>query len=168
METPAANAPVTDGPAGRTRPPHRVYIVEDHPIVREAYVALFDAEDDLHVVGSSGSAEAAILDLNGFESDIAVVDVGLLDPGARMNGIHLTGQLHRLRPRLRVLVVSAHDETVYAEQALKAGARGYLMKHEASENLVAAVRLVLLGGVALSGRMRKRLPEALFAPLPPL
>ncbi len=168
MEMPALNAPVTDGPAGRTPPPHRVYIVEDHPIVREAYIALFDAEDDLYVVGSAGSAEAAILDLNVFESDIAVVDFALLDPGARMNGIHLTGQLHRLWPRLRVLVVSAYDETIYAEQAMRAGGRGYLMKQEAAPNLLAAVRLVLHGGAALSDRMKKRLPEALYAPLPAL
>ncbi len=147
---------------------YRVYLVEDHPAVREAYVALFDGVDDLCVVGSAGSAEAAILDLNEIEADIAIVDIALLDPGARMNGIQLTGQLHRLWPRLRVLVVTAYDETLYAEQVMRAGGRGYLMKQDAAPNLLVAVRLVLGGGVALSDRMKERLPQALYAQLPAL
>ena len=146
--------------------PHRVYIVEDHPVVREAFAEMIEATDDLHVVGSAGSAEAAILDLTGIDADVAVVDVSLGDGGGKMHGIHLTDQLHRLWPRLRVLIVSGHDEALYAEPALQAGARGYLMKHEAGPNLLAAIRRVLLGQVVLSERMAGRLPEALRAPVP--
>ncbi len=144
---------------------HTVYLVEDHPVVRDAYTELIDATTDLHVVGSAGSAEAAILDLTGLAADVAVVDITLNDPGARMHGIHLTGQLHRLWPALRVLVVSGHDETLYAELALRAGARGYLMKHEASQNLLSAIHRVLHGDVVLSDRMAARVSTALRTPI---
>ncbi|HEX9950614.1 MAG TPA: response regulator, partial [Rubricoccaceae bacterium] len=88
--------------------------------------------------------------------------------GERAHGIYLTGQLRRLWPRLRVLVVSGHDETVYAEPALAAGARGYLMKHEAAPSLISALTRVLRGEVVLSARMQKALPEALCMTLPAL
>ena len=141
--------------------PYRVYLVEDHSALREAYTELIGTSGDLVVVGAAGSAEAAILDLNGTEADVALVDVSLGDPGARMHGIHLVGQLHRLWPRLRVLVVSSHDEALYAERALTAGARGYLMKHEAGPQLIAAIHRVLHGEVVLSDLMQASLPPAL-------
>ena len=147
---------------------HRVYVVEDHPVVREAFTHLIDSSEDFEVVGSAESAEAALKDLATLDAEIAVVDVSLAGSGERTHGIYLTEQLRRLWPRLRVLVVSGHDERVYAEPALAAGARGYLMKHEAAPGLIAALTRVLGGEVVLSARMQQALPEALRTPLPAL
>lgn len=157
-------------PPGLPRPrmTHRVYLVEDHPVVRQAFASLIDASDDLHVVGSAASASDALAALPGLDVDAAVVDVSLGGPRGAANGIDLVAELHRLWPALRVLVVSGHDETVYAERAMRAGARGYLMKGSAGPNLLPAIRRVLAGDVALSDRMLGLLPEALCAPLPAL
>ena len=137
-------------------------------MLREAFTSLIDASEDFEVVGSAASAEAALDDLTTLDAELAVVDVSLAGSGEQSHGIYLTAQLRRLWPRLRVLVVSGHDETVYAEPALLAGARGYLMKHEAGPNLLAAIRRVLHGEVVLSDRMQARLPTALRAPVPAL
>ena len=147
---------------------HRVYLVEDHPVLRQALTHLINASDDFEVVGSAESAEAALKDLPTLDAELAVVDVSLAGSGERTHGIYLTEQLRRLWPRLRVLVVSGHDETVYAEPALAAGARGYLMKHEAASGLIPALTRVLFGEVVLSARMQQALPEALRAPMPAL
>ncbi len=168
MKMPAANAPVTDGPAGRTPPPHRVYIVEDHPVVRRAFASFIDASDDLRVVGSAASALDALAALPGLNVEVAVVDVSLGGPRGTAHGIDLVGRLYRRWPAVRVLVVSGHDETVYAERAMRAGARGYLMKHESGPNFLPAIRRVLTGGVALSDRMLGLLPEDLLTSVPAL
>ena len=145
--------------------PRHVYLVEDHPVLRDAYTSLFDASDDLRVVGSASSAAAALADLPALDVDVAIVDVSLGGGRGTAHGIDLVGELHRRWPGLRMLVVSGHDEGLYAERALSAGARGYLMKHEASENLLPAVRRVLHGDVALSDRMTARVPPALREPI---
>ena len=141
---------------------HRhVYLVEDHPVLRGAYTSLIDASDDLRVVGSAASAADALAGLATLDVDVAIVDVSLGGPRGTAHGIDLVGALHRRWPALRMLVVSGHDETLYAERAMRAGARGYLMKHEASWSLLAALRHVLDGDVVLSDRMSARLPAAL-------
>ena len=147
---------------------HHVYVVEDHPILRQAYAGIIGASDDLRVVGSAASARDALAGLPTFDVDVAIVDVSLGGPRGTAHGIDLVGELHRLHPDLRMLVVSGHDETLYAERAISAGARGYLMKHEAGENLLPALRRVLLGEVAVSDRMAERLPASLCTPVPAL
>ncbi len=148
--------------------PHHVYLVEDHPVLRQIYAELIDASDDLRVAGAAASAEAALAELPDLDINVAVVDVSLGGPRGTAHGIDLVGELHRLWPAMRLLVVSGHDETVYAERAMRAGARGYLMKHESGPNLLPVIRRVLAGDVALSDRMLERVPEALCAPLPAL
>ena len=146
---------------------HRhVYVVEDHPVLRQAYTGIIGASDDLRVVGMAASASEAMAGLEGLDVDVAIVDVSLGGARGTAHGIDLVGEIHRTWPALRMLVVSGHDEAVYAERALSAGARGYLMKHEAGENLLPALRRVLLGDVAVSDRMTELLPESLRAPLP--
>ena len=142
---------------------HGVYLVEDHLVVRDAFAELIDSEGDLAVLGAAASAEVALAELPHSGAEIALVDVSLGDRGGLTNGIELVGRLHELCPDLRVLVVSGHDETVYAEPALEAGARGYLMKNEAVTSLLDAIRAILSGTVFVSARMRERLPAALTA-----
>ena len=120
--------------------------------MREGYVSLLNAEPDLHVVAQAASAEEGF-DLSvGLEFDIAIVDLSL--PG--VNGVEFIKRLRSVDPDIKVLVVSAHDEGLYAERALRAGARGYLMKHESARRFVTAVRTVLDGEFYLSDTLQSR------------
>ena len=131
----------------------RIYLVEDHPVTREGFRALIDRTPDLAVVGEAGSGPDALAGIEAARPDAALVDVTI----GGSDGIELTKQLRALYPDLQVLVVSAHAEAVYAERALRAGARGYVMKQEPPERLLGAVRAVLDGDLHLSDAMRERL-----------
>lgn len=131
---------------------HRVFIVEDHPVMREGYVSLINSEPDMEVCGEAASAEEAFERAADLEYDIAIVDLSL--PG--VNGVELIKRLRSYDEDAQILVVSAHDESLYAERALRAGARGYLMKHESARKFVEAVRQVLEGDLYLSESLRTR------------
>ena len=131
---------------------HRVFIVEDHPVMREGYVSLINAEPDLQVVGEAATAEDAFDQATDLDFDVAIVDLSL--PG--VNGVELIKRLRSINDDVKVLVVSAHDEALYAERALRAGARGYLMKHESAKGFVDAVRQVITGELFLSDSLRTR------------
>ena len=121
--------------------------------MREGYASLISHEPDLEICGQASSAEEAFAVVPGLRPDIVVADLSL--PG--VNGIELIKRLGALDACGAVLVVSAHDESLYAERALSAGARGYLMKHESAVNVVDAIRRVLGGHLYLSERLRERL-----------
>ena len=121
--------------------------------MREGYASLISHEPDLEICGQASSAEEAFAVVPGLRPDIVVADLSL--PG--VNGIELIKRLGALDACGAVLVVSAHDESLYAERALSAGARGYLMKHESAVNVVSAIRRVLGGHLYLSERLRERL-----------
>ena len=131
---------------------HRVFIVEDHPVMREGYVSLINSEPDMEVCGEASSAEEAFEKAAALDYDIAIVDLSL--PG--VNGVELVKRLRSYEDDAQILVVSAHDEALYAERALRAGARGYLMKHESAKKFVDAVRQVLEGDLYLSESLRTR------------
>ena len=131
----------------------RVYIVEDHPITREGFRALINRSGDLEVVGEAGSGPDALAGLEVSKPEVALVDVTI----GGSDGIELTKQIHSLYPNLKVLVISAHNEMVYAERAVRAGALGYVMKQEDPETILEAVRSVLDGRLHLSDGMRERL-----------
>ena len=131
----------------------RLLLVDDHPLMRKGLVMTLDAEPDLEVVGQAASAEEAIAMFERLEPDVALIDVSL--PG--MGGLELTKHLLALRPELMVLVVSRHDEALYAERAVRAGAKGYVMKLEAGDTIVKAVRHVLRGGIYLSEDLKDRM-----------
>lgn len=137
----------------------RIFLVEDHPVMREGYAVLLDAEPDLEVVAEASSAEEAFEVSADLDYDLAVVDLSL--PGT--NGLELIKRLRSLDPDVKVLVVSAHDEALYAERAIRAGARGYLMKNETARQFVTAVRTVLDGELYVSESLRSRLLENRFA-----
>ncbi len=136
-----------------TRRTARILIVDDHPIVRRGLAALIGHESDLVVCGEAADAPAAIRQVQETQPDLAVVDITLNDG----NGIDLIKQLKAHDDRLKTLVASMHDETLYAERALRAGAMGYINKEEATDHIVEAIRRVLRGDVYLSGRMTERL-----------
>lgn len=132
----------------------RVLVVDDHPIVRLGFTRLLAAEPDIEIAGEAADGPAALA--LAALADVALVDVSL----GTANGIELVRELKEAAPRLAVLVVSMHDELLYADRALRAGAAGYLMKHEATDAIVRAIRVVAGGGIfvspAVSGHLVRR------------
>ena len=147
---------------------NRILIVDDHPVMRFGLVALIQAEKDLKVCGECGSAAEAMDACERESPDLALIDVTLPDK----NGLELIKDLRAQNQQLLMLVVSMHDENVYAERALRAGARGYVMKEEAPDKLVHAIRQVLNGGVFVSSEISARIvqhfAEASGAPETPI
>src|SRR5580698_7499449 len=131
----------------------RVLIVDDHPIVRHGLKTMIDAEPDLMVCGEADSDREARAVLRRVDPDVMIVDVSL----AQGDGMDLVREVHAQRPELPMLVLSMHDEAIYAERLLAAGARGYIMKEAAYDQLLVALRKVLGGGVYLSDAMASRL-----------
>jgi DNA-binding NarL/FixJ family response regulator len=127
----------------------RVLIVDDHPIVRERLGELIALEPDLTVCGEAEDGHGALLAVESTSPDVAIVDISLKDT----YGIELIKDLKIRHPKLPVLVLSMHDETMYAERALRAGARGYLNKQEATKKVIPALRQVLAGKVFVSDAM---------------
>ena len=133
---------------------YAILLVDDHPLFRKGMMQLLDSQEDLRVVREAESSGAALSAIRSGRFDLAVVDVGL---GGGSNGIELTKSLKAERPELPVLVVSMHDEALYAERALRAGARGYVMKREALDSILHAVRTVIGGEIYISPTMTKRM-----------
>ena len=137
----------------------KIIIVDDHPLMRKGLAMSLEAEVDLDVCGQAASAEDALSLLDDVQPDVAIVDVSL--PG--MNGLELIKHMQAVHPEIRTLIVSRHDEALYAERALRAGARGYVMKLEAGDVIVQAVRRVLSGGIYVSAEINERLLLGLAA-----
>jgi DNA-binding NarL/FixJ family response regulator len=135
----------------------RIVIVDDHPIVRQGFVQLINQQPDLTVIGEAEDAPEALGLILETTPDISLVDLSLKNS----SGLELIKDLCRRIPDMPILVVSLHDEDVYAERVLRAGAKGFIMKAEATENVMTAIRQVLGGGIYLSQRMRTKLLEKL-------
>ncbi|MDX1545440.1 MAG: response regulator transcription factor [Rhodothermales bacterium] len=131
---------------------HRVLLVDDHPIVRRGLRQLFDDEPGFEVCGEAEDAAAAFAEADRLRPDLAVVDLSLKGT----SGIELTRQLHAYYPAMPVLVLSLHDERLYAERALRAGASGYVMKSRSDDEILRAARQVLGGGTYLSEAVQAR------------
>ncbi len=130
-----------------------VFIVDDHPMMRRGYASLVNAEPDLAICGEAATASAAIVGVEETAPDLVIADISI----EGTNGIELTKQLLSQQPNLPVLIISMHDEALYAERALQAGARGYLMKMEGDESVLQAIRRVLDGHVYVSDAVQDRL-----------
>ncbi|PEN13440.1 DNA-binding response regulator [Longibacter salinarum] len=130
-----------------------IIIVDDHPLMRKGLALALDAEAEFNVSGQMSSAEEALEDIDELEPDLAIIDISL--PG--MSGMELVKHLQARKPDIKILVVSRHDETLYAERAIRAGARGYIMKLEAGDVIVRAVRQVMRGGIYVSDEINERL-----------
>ncbi|HLT48542.1 MAG TPA: response regulator transcription factor [Rubricoccaceae bacterium] len=131
----------------------RILVVDDHPLMRKGLALTLSSEPDLEVVGQAADAEEALRLFDQTTPDLVLVDVSL--PG--MNGLELVKHLVARQPDVKALVVSRHDETLYAERAVRAGAKGYISKLEADEGIVDAVRHVLRGGIFMSEELKDRL-----------
>jgi DNA-binding NarL/FixJ family response regulator len=135
----------------------RVLIVDDHPLLRKGVGQLIDQEKDLAVVGEAEDAHKAITAIESTRPDVALIDITL--NGA--NGIELVKDIKARFPKLKMLMLSMHDESVYAPRALRAGASGYIMKQEGAEKVLTALRKVLKGEVYLSEGMGNRMLHTL-------
>src|SRR4051794_34524984 len=127
----------------------RVFVVDDHPILRQGLVQLLNREPDLEVVGEGDDVYDSLRAIRAARPDLCLVDVSLKGG----DGIELVKELKAGDPDIAVLVLSMHDEQLYAERALRAGARGYIMKQEAPKALLDAVRRVLGGEIFVSPKM---------------
>jgi DNA-binding NarL/FixJ family response regulator len=144
---------VSSDPPRRTR----IVVVDDHPIVRLGIRQMLAAEDDLEVCGEAASADAAKQVIESTSADLAIVDLSL----EQGTGLDVIRALRESAPRLPVLVLSMHDEALFAERVLRAGARGYIMKREAVTGLVGAIRQLLSGRIYLSDLMAQAVLERL-------
>ena len=130
----------------------KVYIIEDHPVTRDGFAELINYQSDLVACGHAGTAEKALAAIEASEPALVITDISLPDA----HGLELIKQILGRRPGLRILVLSLHDEEVYAQRALRAGAKGYVMKAEPTDVVLMAVRKVLQGDIYLSPRMQQR------------
>jgi len=129
--------------------PKRIFIVDDHPMMRQGLAQLIGAELDLSVCGEAENGERALDNLSSLKPDLVLADISL--PGK--NGLELIKDFQTLQPSLPVLVISMHDESLYAERVLRAGGRGYIMKQEGGKKLMQAIRQVLDGKIYVSEKM---------------
>ncbi len=127
----------------------RIFLVDDHPLVREGLTSLINGQDDLIVCGEAADSAEAIGGVAKTRPDVALIDISLKNE----SGLELVKNLESQFPLVALIVLSMHDEALYAERALRAGARGYVMKRETTKSVLASIRRVLEGGVYVSERV---------------
>jgi len=131
----------------------RILVVDDHPILREGLLQSINRESDLMVCGEAENAHQALGAISKLKPDLVLVDITLPEK----SGFELVKDIQALHPGVPVLVLSMHDESLYAERVLRAGARGYIMKHERPEKLLEAIRHILNGKAYVSEKMAARI-----------
>lgn len=131
----------------------RILIVDDHPVIRRGMATLIAQQDDFQVCAEADNAQRGLEAMRQHRPDLALVDITL--PGT--DGLELIKLMLAEQPKLRILVVSMHDESLYALRSLRAGAKGYLMKSEALEQIITAVRKLLAGDIYVTPRFSERL-----------
>jgi DNA-binding NarL/FixJ family response regulator len=134
-------------PTGKTQAT-RILLVDDHPMVRERLTEIISREEDLVVCAEAEDRAGALQAIPSARPDLAIIDLALKNS----NGLELIKDIHARWPRLLMLVVSMHDESLYAERVMRAGARGYITKQEATRNILVAIRRVLSGEIYLSDK----------------
>jgi DNA-binding NarL/FixJ family response regulator len=128
---------------------NKVFLVDDHPIVRQGLTLLINQERDLTVCGEAEEMHSALQSIDSTKPDIVVLDISLNGP----DGLDLLKHLRSRHPKLPVLMLSMHDESIYAERTLRAGANGYIMKQEATEKVLIALRRILSNEIYVSDRI---------------
>ena len=136
----------------------KIYLVDDHPLVRQGLTQLILEEPDLSVCGDTADSPSALREISQERPDVVIVDLSLKDG----DGIELIKSIRTQFPDLAILVLTMHEESFYAERALRAGAQGYLTKQEASENVVQAIRQLLAGDIYVSERLSPKLLKRLI------
>ncbi len=138
----------------------RIFLVDDHPLVREGLANLINGQDDLIVCGEAEDSAGAMAGIVKTRPDVALVDISLKNE----SGLELVKDLESQCPLVAIIVLSMHDEALYAERALRAGARGYVMKRETTKSVLASIRRVLQGGVYLSEQVVNSMARRLSSP----
>ena len=133
----------------------KILVVDDHAIVRRGLSLLINQETDLFVSAEAEDAAQALQVIEENPVDLAIVDISL----NRVNGIELTEKIKSQYPHLPVLILTMHDEAIYARRAFEAGAEGYVTKHEAAETIITAIRLMLAGKHYVSKSMAKKISK---------
>ncbi len=136
--------------------PKKILIVDDHPLMRDGLAALISAQADLAVCGQAAECRAAVHAVESLRPDLVLMDISLPGKG----GMEIIKEIHAVKPDLAVLAISMHDEALYAERVLRAGARGYIMKQEGGKRIMVAIRAVLAGRVFVSEKMSARIMDA--------
>ena len=126
----------------------RIFLVDDHPLVREGLANLINQQDDLMVCGEAEDGAEALSGIGAVRPDVALIDISLKNE----SGLELVKNLEARFPLVALIVLSMHDEALYAERALRAGARGYVMKRETTKSVLTAIRRVVEGDVYVSER----------------
>jgi DNA-binding NarL/FixJ family response regulator len=145
---------MSTSPRTKSDPPKtKVFLVDDHPLVREWLTQLIQRENDLEVCGEADDAPEAVAAIEQCRPDIVIADISL----KKSHGLELVKDLQSRSPSLPVLVLSMHDESLYAERVLRAGARGYITKQEATKRILQAIRQVLGGQIYVSEKMATRM-----------
>jgi len=134
---------------GGFTPKKKGFVIDDHPIIRQGLTLLINQEADLAVCGEAEEMHSALKAIEACHPDILIVDISLNGP----DGLELLKNIRITSPRLPVLILSMHDESIYAERALRAGANGYIMKQEATEKVLVALRRILSGEIYVSDRI---------------
>jgi DNA-binding NarL/FixJ family response regulator len=131
----------------------KILVVDDHPIVRQGLALLINREPDLVVCGEAEEAMGAMQVLASARPDVLIVDISLNGP----DGLDLLKNIRITHPALPVLILSMHEESIYAERALRAGANGYIMKQEATDKVLVAVRRILSGEIYVSDHIADKM-----------
>jgi DNA-binding NarL/FixJ family response regulator len=147
--------------SGKKKFKKSVFIVDDHPVVRQGLTQFINGEDDLYVCGDAEDANSAIKGINSLKPDIVIADISLKG----ISGIELTAAI-KSRFNIPVLILSMHDENLYAERAIRVGAAGYIMKKESMEKVIAAIHEVLMGKIYLNIDLKERLLSKLLKTSP--
>jgi len=142
----------TKKPKKAGQPPARILVVDDHPLLRDGLIRLISRDPSLVVCGEAEDPVTALRQIAALKPDVAIVDLSLKDK----SGLELVKDIRVRFAKLPVLVLSMHEETLYAQHALRAGAKGYIMKEEAPERVRLAIHTVLDGGIYLSDKMTAR------------
>src|SRR5262245_42008321 len=153
VTTPMVEVPATAASPATSTARTRILLVDDHPLMRKGIKAWIEQFRRVESCGEADSAPRALELAGKLTPDLAIVDITLKST----NGIELTKGLRAQVPTMKVLIVSMHDEEIYAERALRAGAMGYLMKHEAGEKIIGAIEKVMAGEIHLSDRIKGKM-----------
>jgi DNA-binding NarL/FixJ family response regulator len=140
---------MNSNPSANVARKRRVFLVDDHPLVREGLTNLINEQSDLAICGEAEDCAGAMTGIAKTRPDVALVDISLKNE----SGLELVKNLESQFPLVALIVLSMHDEALYAERALRAGARGYVMKRESTKSVLASIRRVLEGGVYVSERV---------------
>jgi DNA-binding NarL/FixJ family response regulator len=131
----------------------KIFIVDDHPLLRQGLAQLINQEGNMSSAGEAGDAREALQGIEKVKPDLAIVDISLKGT----SGIELTRNILAKHPKILVLIISMYDESVYLERALKAGAKGYLMKQETTDHIITAIHTVLRGDIYVSDKWRDKI-----------